>query len=108
MTTGLLELGEILLSASQRRLEVVSANVANATTPGFKRTDAFENALSEAVSRNSALSTVTDFDQGALRATGRPFDLAISGPGFFQLRGENGAYYSRSGQFERLPDGRLA
>jgi flagellar basal-body rod protein FlgG len=106
MPIGLLELGEILLAASQRRLEAVSYNVANATTPGYRKTLVFEHALDEA-RRTPSIAVASEFAQGPLRATGRPFDLALSGPGFFQVRGEERLYYTRAGQFERTGEGRL-
>ena len=107
MGVGLLELGEIMLATSSRRLEIVSLNVANVTTPGFKRGLAFEDVLAQ---RGAAppLSISSDFTQGGLRITGRPFDIALSGQGFLQLRSEDGIYYARGGQFERMPDGRIA
>jgi flagellar basal-body rod protein FlgG len=108
LATGLLELGEILLTTSERRLEVVSRNVANTTTPGFKAGKAFEETLAHRVSDGAAsLAVATDFAQGALRRTGGAFDLAISGAGFFMVRSEAGTYYTRAGQFERSVDGRL-
>lgn len=106
MPTGLLELGEILLAASQRRLEAVSYNVANAVSPGYRRALVFEHALNEARPAAS-ITLASDFTQGPLRATGRPFDLALSGAGFFQVRGEERVYYTRAGQFERTAEGRL-
>lgn len=44
---------------------------------------------------------------GLLSETGNPLDLAISGDGFFELRGEGGSLYTRNGQFTRAEDGRL-
>lgn len=108
MTAGLLELGEIMLAASERRLEIVSRNVSNTSAPGFKASIAFQDALTDASAASGALVTQsTDFAQGALRATGGALDLAVSGPGFFRLRAEDRIYYTRNGQFERAPDGRV-
>lgn len=106
MPSGLLEIGEILLAASQRRLEAVSHNVSNASTPGYRKALLFEHALNDALAA-APFATASDFAQGPLRATGRPFDLALSGAGFFQLRGPESLYYTRAGQFERTPEGRL-
>jgi flagellar basal-body rod protein FlgG len=44
-------------------------------------------------------STYTDFSAGALRKTGRPFDLALSGNGFFCVRTPDGVMYTRRGDF---------
>ncbi len=44
---------------------------------------------------------------GQLSETGNPTDLALTGEGFFELRGETGLQYTRNGQFTRDHDGRL-
>lgn len=106
MTNGLLEIGEVLLSVSQRRLETVSGNVANATTPGFKASAPFETVLS-LDSRVLPLNLRPHLSQGAMRGTGRPLDFAIDGPGFFRLSDAESVLYSRSGAFERDEQGRL-
>lgn len=105
MTLGLLELGEVLLAASQRRLDTISGNVANATTPGYKSLNAFGDILNAA---DSDRATAIDFAQGGLRATGASLDLALSGPGFLRVRGNEAFFYVRGGQFTRTDDGRLA
>lgn len=111
MSDGLLGIAEVLLRSSEKRLETVSNNIANTATPGFKRQGIFQNALSSGAPPEndlSLLSTYTEFSQAALRGTGMPFDLALSGEGFFRLRDASGAlYYSRNGQFERTADGLL-
>jgi flagellar basal-body rod protein FlgF len=109
MPGGLLEIGEMLLATSQRRLDTVSQNVANASTPGFKSDALFESALQATTIEGAGgrLSLDTDFSQGALRGTGRSLDLAIAGPGFFELRAGDQVYYTRAGAFERDSAGRL-
>lgn len=105
MATGFLELGEIMMTRSERHLESVSHNISNASTPGYKKTVTFDDAMNDASAPH--VGTRTDMTQGALQLTGRPLDLAISGPGFFALRAPNGIYYSRGGQFERDGEGRV-
>lgn len=109
MSGGLLEIAEVILANSEKRLETVARNVANSSTAGFKRQISFEQALTNnAVDKPATQATFTDFEQAALRVTGQPFDLALSGPGFFRLRTDDGAiYYSRGGQFDRGIDGLL-
>ena len=109
MPGGLLEIGEMLLATSQRRLDIVSQNVANASTPGFKSDALFENALQSATVEDGRvwLSLDTDFSQGAMRGTGRSLDLAIAGSGFFELRAGDQVYYTRAGAFDRDAAGRL-
>jgi len=108
---GLIELGELMMTSSERRLELVSQNITNVSTPGFKRSVSFDqtiDAASAANTQRSAIASHPDFSQGALRQTGRPLDLAISGDGFFMLRAEDGrTLYTRNGQFSRASDGRV-
>jgi flagellar basal-body rod protein FlgG len=108
--------GEIL-SRSQRRLEVSAQNIANTTTPGYKRVVNFDAILTPWGPLNSynssdqaALNTrelVVDFSPGKRIATGNLNDLAILGDGFFTIQGVDGPLYTRSGHFERRADGRL-
>lgn len=116
MGTGIAELGEILLARSEQRLETVSRNVSNLTTPGFKREVPFmdgvagpsvDGATTDA-NATQQLGSQTDFAQGPLRLTGSPLDLAVTGPGFFQVRSEDQFYYVRGGQFLRGADGRIS
>ncbi len=109
MSGELLEIGQIVLASSQQRLETVARNIANASTAGFKRQISFDAILSGQTSPNiNTHPAFTDFSQAALRETGQPFDIALAGPGFFQLRSEDGTlFYSRNGQFSRGADGLL-
>jgi flagellar basal-body rod protein FlgG len=95
------------LSASERRLENVSNNVSNISTPGFKRQISFEEVLSgrDVAGAEALLRHQADLSQGQMRATGNPLDLAISGPGFFRLRSGEDIVYSRQGQFSLAADG---
>jgi flagellar basal-body rod protein FlgF len=104
VTTGLLELGEIMVAGAQRRLETTSHNVANLSTPGFKRRVSFQETTNNTA---ASLQFSTDFAPSAMRVTGQQFDIAIASNGFFRLRGENGVYYTRSGQFARDGEGRI-
>lgn len=81
-------------------------NVANITTPGFKRRVAFSSLLAAGGSTSTVASTV-DFTAGKLNETGNSFDLAIVGEGFFAVRTGDRVAYTREGQFHRDPDGRL-
>lgn len=118
--SGLIEAATAILSASERRLETVSNNVANASTPGFKRQLNFTDMVSSPAAfsrpRNNmsalsgagvlpGLATRPDLAQGKMSATKNPLDLAIGGSGFFQLRAGNDIVYSRQGQFRLAEDG---
>jgi flagellar basal-body rod protein FlgF len=104
VTAGLIELGEIMVAGAQRRLETVSQNVANLTTPGYRKGVSFSEAIANSA---NPLALSTDFASGALRVTGQPLDLAITGAGFFRVRGDDGVYYTRSGQFTQDAEGRV-
>src|SRR5688572_29914279 len=82
--SGLIESATAILSVSERRLEVAAHNVANISTPGFKRQRGFARLLPAATVQNVAhaeLSIRRDFAQDALSATSNPLDLAISDAG---------------------------
>ncbi len=103
---GLIESAASILTASERRLEIAARNVANISTPGFKRQIAFSIVLGGGLSTSGPQQvTRDDFRQGALNRTSNPLDIAISGPGFFQLRAGDRLIYSRQGQFQRAADG---
>jgi flagellar basal-body rod protein FlgF len=105
--SGLIESATQILSASERRLEIVSNNVANAATPGFKRQVSFSETMveREVASARDALGSRPDLTPGKLDSTGNPLDIALRGAGFFQLRAGGDLVYSRQGQFSRAADG---
>jgi flagellar hook protein FlgE len=97
------------LTASSSDLDVTANNIANADTVGFKNSRAeFSDVYAAgAVNLNTATigegvrlsTTAQQFTQGNITTTGSNLDLAISGDGFFTLKGANGVVYSRNGQF---------
>jgi len=109
--SGLVDAATAILGASEKRLEIAAHNVANISTPGFKRQIGFSQLLRAAEGGDvSALPEVTvrrSFVQGKLSETRNPLDLAISGEGFFQLRAGERILYSRQGQFTLSADGNL-
>lgn len=121
------------LSALNTSLDVIANNLANVNTDGFKssRTN-FQDLLymeraqpgvenANADQRPTGLyvglgvkvsGTQLNFEQGALRSTGRPLDLAIEGDGFFQVQveddlSEGGIAYTRAGNFIVNSDGEI-
>lgn len=97
-----------------RRLEVVSNNLANASTPGFKADQIqFESLLANAqnpTSQDPALSSErfsTDFAPGALQKSDNVFDVALDGEGFFVVNTPDGLAYTRQGNFHRGAGGKL-
>ena len=101
--------------AYEKRLQIISNNLANVQTAGFKKDRGFFRAfdLSEAgnnrlrinASRSQApaywmlFSSYTDFSSGEMRKTDNPFDLALSGNGFFCVQTPDGVQYTRRGDF---------
>lgn len=96
------------LNAAQADLDVISNNIANSETTGFKSSrtefsDVYASAFSS-IANTSPGAGVTvgqvsqQFDQGNLQFTSRDMDLAIEGQGFFVLRNTAGSLqYSRAG-----------
>jgi len=108
---SLITSAEAVMRASERRLEAASANVANVSTPGYKRQVTFADLVgaSDALDADTVDTLLTrvraDMTQGKLAATGNPLDIAISGDGMFALRDGNYVVYSRQGQFHLAADG---
>jgi len=100
------------LNVSSKALDIISNNVANTNTVGFKAgsaifADVYAASLTGSVSgkqvgAGSALGSVRQgFTQGNLTTTNNPLDLAVNGDGFFIVsRSDGPPVYSRNGQFE--------
>ena len=103
------------MNASLKQLDVLSHNIANAKTTGFKRSQAtFEDIYADKVSfgapgkiGHGSLNNVvrTMRSQGALEETGQVLDLAIEGEGMFIVgkAGDNletNAFFTRDGSFQ--------
>ena len=101
-------------AARLRDLDVVANNLANADTTGFKRDSAvFEASLAaalrdpqghplpgpDATAFVDASLVATDFSRGPVSTTGAPLDVAIQGPGFFEVDTPDGPRYTRAGSF---------
>jgi flagellar basal-body rod protein FlgG len=100
-----------------------AANLANLSTPGYRqvnvRVEEFQDMLLSHFESTGEftlgdLSTAVamapfeiDPTQGALRETGQPLDMALSGAGFFVVQGDEGIEYARNGVFTLEPGGRL-
>lgn len=96
-----------ILSGAQRRAEDAAHNITNMSTPGYRAKHSFAEALQGAAGPGSGYLTRTSPTAGLLSETGNPYDLAIAGEGFFELRGDGPSVYTRNGQFTRDGDGRL-
>jgi len=104
------------LESNGQALGVITDNIVNANTTGFKASRSeFQNILAETgaggvqIGRGAGLVGVTNIlNQGSITHTDRPTDLAISGNGFFVLKGDAlGQTYTRDGSFRFDKDGYL-
>lgn len=98
------------LSAQGEALGMIGDNIANAHTIGFKTSRAeFESVIAQTLKgsvdrnqtgRGTMISAVTPIlIQGDIETTERMTDLAISGRGFFVLKGDRGLSFTRNGAF---------
>src|SRR5512140_3088069 len=117
------------LDAQQTQMDVIANNLANVSTSGFKRSRAvFEDLLYQTLRQPGAQSSQQTqipsglqigtgvrpvaaeriHTQGNLQQTGNELDVAISGPGFFQVLMPDGTTaYTRDGSFQRDSQGQL-
>ncbi len=117
------------LDAQQTQLDVISNNLANVSTTGYKKSRAvFEDLLYQVIRQPGAQSsqqtqlpsglqiglgvqtvaTERIFNQGNLQATGNSLDVAINGRGFFQILMPDGTTtYTRDGSFQVDSQGQL-
>lgn len=96
-----------------QRLSTLSHNLANATTPAFRREIAYSRPFSEFLASAGQQVPLPEFrstvDQriGTLRHTGAPHDVAIEGEGWFEVQADDGVAYTRQGDFQLDSRGRL-
>ena len=91
-------------------LDLHSHNLSNINTNAFKRTRSnFQEVLDQQQLAGSEIRNTQRFmEQGSMRTTGNPLDLAISGEGFFGVTLPNGETgYTRDGQFQINSEGQL-
>lgn len=111
-------------AAQSRRIEVLSNNIANVDTPGFKRDFlVMQSRHSEAIDQDLAVEgdesindigggvlaeeTFTQFSQGVLKQTDIKSDLAINGDGFFVVEKDGEEFLTRAGDFHFDESGAL-
>ena len=100
------------LQAASTDLQVMGNNIANASTIGFKQSNAqFSDAYAAAIAGSaptngqigvgtSVSSVAQQFSQGNIQTTSNPLDVAINGAGFFQFDYNGATVYGRDGQFQ--------
>lgn len=118
------------MQAMQTQVDVISHNLANMSTAGYKRERAeFQDLLYQDLRRvgtnSSDAGTIVptgvqiglgvktgavsrSFEQGVPVGTENPLDIMIQGKGFFRIEMPNGDFaYTRDGQFQLSPDGQV-
>ena len=118
------------MAAQQLNVEVISNNIANMNTVGFKKQRAeFQDLLYQNVERMGAQSSSSGTvvptgiqigagvkagavyrltEQGTPQATGNPYDMAIDGKGYFQISLPSGEKaYTRAGNLQVNPEGQM-
>jgi flagellar basal-body rod protein FlgF len=108
------------LVAQQRAMDVTANNIANANTPGYRTervqfSDWVDNQSGSAsapgvksISYTQDRATYREPQPGSITHTGNPFDLALTGDGYFTVNTKNGPRLTRDGRFGPMPDGTLA
>jgi flagellar basal-body rod protein FlgG len=117
------------MNVQQTNIDVISNNIANVNTTGFKSdraefTDLMYQSLNYTAKATSASSNnptgidvglgvrtsgiQKNFTQGSLQETGNELDIAIQGKGFFKITTPDGnTLYTRNGAFKRDSDGTI-
>ena len=118
------------MAAQELNVQVISNNIANLRTTGFKRqTASFQDLIYEHIRRVGAqasdqgtilpvgidigggvktVGTPRQMTQGTLSQTGNDLDLAITGEGFFKIQMPDGSFqYTRDGTFQMDNTGRI-
>ncbi len=103
--------------ALQEQMDMVSNNIANMNTPGYRGQNmVFTEYLSKPspqAGKQQPLSMVMDYGQymstasGPLQQTGNPLDVALQGPGYFGVQTPQGVMYTRAGNFQINANGDL-
>src|ERR1700761_3923525 len=108
------------LMAQQRAMDITANNIANANTPGYRteRVQFSDYVDQQAGTKSpSGVKSITyaqdratyrESQPGAITHTGNPYDLALTGDGYFTVNTPNGPRLTRDGRFGPMPDGTLA
>ena len=115
MALNAITLAARIMAADLFRLNVVSQNLANANTTGYKKEVPATRSFVEHLEAGKlaipvsvpAQTSVLDLRQGTLSRTGDPLDVALEGGGFFELAGAGGPLYTRQGAFRLDGSGKL-
>jgi flagellar basal-body rod protein FlgF len=121
MVRGFYMLGSGILTQS-RILSGISNNLANVSTPGYKKKEVSSTTFGSMVINrvdsqttpigtlsmvNTADKTNVIHSEGTLKGTDRTLDFAIKGEGFFAVQSQAGLVYTRNGSFNVDQEGYL-
>ena len=117
--------------SNEHRVNSIANNLANVNTTGYKRDLlAFKDTMvmfahdhimepvasirdkkffpdPQHISRTRLAVSLTDFQQGGMKVSSGPLDLAINGEGFFKVSFPDGEFYTRNGHFTINEEGTL-
>jgi len=125
-----LDIGATGMLAQQMNVDVISNNIANTTTSGFKRQRAefhdliYQNKMRPGAPSSDAGTTMPTgmqfglgvglgsiyrlHEQGTIKMTENPLDLAVTGEGYYQIEMPDGeTAYTRSGVFQLNENGEI-
>ncbi|MBR2565063.1 MAG: flagellar hook-basal body protein [Paenibacillus sp.] len=118
---------KVSMTAIQQRLDVISDNIANVNTAGYKSKQAnFEDVLTRVQQQDDKykqdgrstpmgynlgfgarlVNLTRDMSQGSMKETGNPTDLAIEGNALFAVEANGQKVWTRQGSFHFVPDTR--
>jgi flagellar basal-body rod protein FlgF len=103
------------------RQDLISNDLANASTAGYKSDTAVQGSFGDLLLRNTQTGAtvgplgrgsrierqVTDLSPAPIKETGEDLDFAVEGDGFFAVQTAQGVRYTRNGQFTAAANGRL-
>jgi flagellar hook protein FlgE len=106
------------MAANSAAVDVISNNLANLNTAGFKATSAeFQEMMAQSLGQGASsdvgmgvgpVTTTRVFTQGSIQTTGSATDVAIQGGGFFVVRDQNNqTLFTRAGNFQIDQKGNL-
>ena len=93
-----------------KRMDVIANNVANASTPAYKREELlFGDYMAKVGTSKTAPSNDVrrNYRDGKLEYTNGSLDVALRGEGFFQIKTPDGLMYTRNGHFSMDSEGNL-
>ena len=103
------------LNGAAKSLDVIGNNIANASTVGFKGSqaqfaDVYASSLQGALGAQAGIGVkvsqiAQQFTQGNVESSNNPLDIAINGAGFFRTTVAGAIQYSRNGQFSLDKEG---